>query len=200
MHLLHDRWTGLQCVSGSATSSTNTQFQFGLSLSANKHVLKKCQCLVIMMRSYTPARAGPLPVIELCLKGPWFLFGRLVEDTAWHPVSKQELGEWKGTFKGWLYRTFLGSPLKSWASVGHWLIWHFDTSKYSEKQQDRVSCGSLQVAFSQVNTGSLLRHHHMMLEHFDASVGTCERQRPDLLCILLSKTRASRPICRVGLH
>ena len=63
----------------------------------------------------------------------------MVEDTAWHPVSKQELGEWKGTFKGWLYKTFLGSPLKSWASVGHWLIWHFDLTKYTEKQQDRVS-------------------------------------------------------------
>ena len=64
---------------------------------------------------------------------------RLVEDTAWHPVSKEELLQWKGTFKGWLFKTFLGSPLKSWASVGHWLIWHFDTTKYSDKQQNRVS-------------------------------------------------------------
>ena len=64
---------------------------------------------------------------------------RLVEDTAWHPVSKQELTEWKGTFKGWLFKTFLGSPLKSWASVGHWLIWHFDLSKYTKGQQNRVS-------------------------------------------------------------
>lgn len=64
---------------------------------------------------------------------------RLVEDTAWHPVSKEELVQWKGTFKGWLFKTFLGSPLKSWASVGHWLIWHFDLSKYTDKQQDRVS-------------------------------------------------------------
>lgn len=64
---------------------------------------------------------------------------RLVEDTAWHPVSKEELDQWKGTFKGWLFKTFLGSPLKSWASVGHWLIWHFDLTKYTDKQQDRVS-------------------------------------------------------------
>ena len=62
-----------------------------------------------------------------------------MEDTAWHPVSKEELVQWKGTFKGWLFKTFLGSPLKSWASVGHWLIWHFDTTKYSDKQQNRVS-------------------------------------------------------------
>lgn len=28
-----------------------------------------------------------------------------------------------------LYTTFLGTPLKLWASVGHWWIWHFDLSK-----------------------------------------------------------------------
>lgn len=63
---------------------------------------------------------------------------RLVEDTAWHPVTKEELVEWKGTFKGRVFKAFLGSPLKSWASVGHWLIYHFDLKKYSQKQQDRV--------------------------------------------------------------
>lgn len=73
---------------------------------------------------------------------------RLVEDTAWHPVSKEELVQWKGTFKGWLFKTFLGSPLKSWASVGHWLIWHFDTSKYSDKQQNRVSTPGSELLLS----------------------------------------------------
>lgn len=82
---------------------------------------------------------------------------KLVEDTAWHPVSKQELGEWKGTFKGWLYKTFLGSPLKSWASVGHWLIWHFDTTKYTEKQQDRVKISLAAVyAFMAIAFPSLI--------------------------------------------
>ncbi len=33
---------------------------------------------------------------------------------------------------------FLGSPLKLWASVGHWAIWHFDINKYTEKQRPRV--------------------------------------------------------------
>ena len=74
---------------------------------------------------------------------------RLVEDTAWHPVSKEELLQWKGTFKGWLFKTFLGSPLKSWASVGHWLIWHFDTTKYSDKQQNRVSMSTQKFSFSE---------------------------------------------------
>lgn len=32
----------------------------------------------------------------------------------------------------------LCSPLKLWASVGHWLVWHFDLSKYTEAQQTRV--------------------------------------------------------------
>lgn len=79
---------------------------------------------------------------------------RLVEDTAWHPVSKDELEQWKGTFKGWLFKTFLGSPLKSWASVGHWLIWHFDLSKYSDKQQDRVSTPPCSLVPSQTHSVS----------------------------------------------
>ena len=62
---------------------------------------------------------------------------RLVEDTAWHPVMKTEVEEWTGA-KAFLFKTFLGSPLKLWASVGHWLIWHFDLGKFSENQKPRV--------------------------------------------------------------
>jgi omega-6 fatty acid desaturase (delta-12 desaturase) len=53
---------------------------------------------------------------------------RLVEDTAWHPVQKETMEKWSPVEK-FLYKTFLGSPLKLWASVGHWAIWHFDLSK-----------------------------------------------------------------------
>jgi omega-6 fatty acid desaturase (delta-12 desaturase) len=49
-----------------------------------------------------------------------------------------EIAKWSPTQK-WLYQTFLGSPLKLWASVGHWWIWHFDLAKYTEKQRPRVS-------------------------------------------------------------
>ncbi len=35
-------------------------------------------------------------------------------------------------------QTFLGSPLKLWASVGHWAIWHFSLEKFTEKQRPRV--------------------------------------------------------------
>ncbi len=63
---------------------------------------------------------------------------RLVEDTAWHPVMPTEMAKWSPMQKT-LYQTFLGSPLKLWASVGHWWIWHFDLNKYTEKQKPRVS-------------------------------------------------------------
>eukprot|EP00878_Enallax_costatus_P026533 GHUV01028478.1.p1 GENE.GHUV01028478.1~~GHUV01028478.1.p1 ORF type:complete len:181 (-),score=55.38 GHUV01028478.1:2551-3093(-) len=63
---------------------------------------------------------------------------KLVEDTAWHPVMRTEIEKW-GPVQSTLYKTFLGSPLKLWASVGHWWIWHFDLSKYTEKQRPRVS-------------------------------------------------------------
>ena len=40
--------------------------------------------------------------------------------------------------QGALYKFFLGSPLKLWASVGHWAIWHFNLDLYTEKQRPRV--------------------------------------------------------------
>jgi len=62
---------------------------------------------------------------------------KLEEDTAWHPVRESELKKWDG-ISGALYKIFLGTPLKLWASVGHWAIWHFDLNKYTEKQRPRV--------------------------------------------------------------
>jgi hypothetical protein len=50
----------------------------------------------------------------------------------------KEIEKWSPTQKA-IYKTFLGSPLKLWASVGHWWIWHFDLAKYTEKQKPRVS-------------------------------------------------------------
>jgi omega-6 fatty acid desaturase (delta-12 desaturase) len=68
---------------------------------------------------------------------PTLLHCRLVEDTAWHPVMPTEMEKWSPVQKS-IYKTFLGSPLKLWASVGHWWIWHFDLNKYTEKQKPRV--------------------------------------------------------------
>jgi omega-6 fatty acid desaturase (delta-12 desaturase) len=62
---------------------------------------------------------------------------KLVEDTAWHPVPKADVEKW-GPVQGALYKFFLGSPLKLWASVGHWAIWHFNLDLYTEKQRPRV--------------------------------------------------------------
>ncbi|GIL92555.1 hypothetical protein Vretimale_18971 [Volvox reticuliferus] len=62
---------------------------------------------------------------------------KLVEDTAWHPVTETEMAKWDPTTAAF-FRVFLGTPLKLFASVGHWLIWHFDLNKYTPKQRTRV--------------------------------------------------------------
>lgn len=62
---------------------------------------------------------------------------KLVEDTAWHPVMREEIAKWSPGARA-VYEFFLGTPLKLWASVGHWWIWHFDLSLYTEKQKPRV--------------------------------------------------------------
>ena len=61
-----------------------------------------------------------------------------MEDTAWHPVGEKEMDNWSPTAAA-VFKFFLGTPLKLWASVGHWAIWHFDLNKYTEKQRPRVS-------------------------------------------------------------
>lgn len=63
---------------------------------------------------------------------------RLVEDTAWHPIMREEMEEWGSSPKGAIAKFFLGTPLKLWASVGHWALWHFDIHKFTAKQRARV--------------------------------------------------------------
>ena len=65
------------------------------------------------------------------------MVARLVEDTAWHPVGKAELQNWSPTQRA-IFKIFLGSPLKLWASVGHWWLWHFNLDLYTPKQRPRV--------------------------------------------------------------
>jgi omega-6 fatty acid desaturase (delta-12 desaturase) len=71
---------------------------------------------------------------------------KLVEDTAWHPIMDEELEAWGDGKKGAVYKFFLGTPLKLWASVGHWAIWHFDINKFTEKQRTRVMVSWAAVA------------------------------------------------------
>lgn len=64
---------------------------------------------------------------------------RLVEDTAWHPMTEESLKTFsENKVVGALFKIFLGTPLKLWASVGHWALWHFDLKKFTEKQHPRV--------------------------------------------------------------
>lgn len=39
-----------------------------------------------------------------------------------------EMAKWSPTQRN-MFKLFLGTPLKLWASVGHWWIWHFDLNK-----------------------------------------------------------------------
>jgi hypothetical protein len=39
---------------------------------------------------------------------------------------------------GRVVKGFLGSPFKLFASIFHWLIWHFDPSKYTKSQMPKV--------------------------------------------------------------
>eukprot|EP00889_Picochlorum_renovo_P007913 jgi/Picre1/34943/NNA_002409.t1 len=70
---------------------------------------------------------------------------KLVEDTAWHPVKREDMKDWSPAY-AWVYKTFLGTPLKLWASIGHWAVWHFDLNKYSENQKPRVIISLVAVA------------------------------------------------------
>lgn len=70
---------------------------------------------------------------------------KLVEDTAWHPVMESEVEKWDESTAN-IFKFFLGSPLKVFASVGHWALWHFDLNKYTEKQRPRVLVSLAAVA------------------------------------------------------
>lgn len=58
------------------------------------------------------------------------------------PTELEKWSPWQRT----LFKTFLGSPLKLWASIGHWYIWHFDLNKYTDKQKGRVKVSLAAVA------------------------------------------------------
>lgn len=70
---------------------------------------------------------------------------KLVEDTAWHPVTEEEMATWNPIAAS-LFRVLLGTPFRCIASIGHWLMWHFSLSLYTEKQRPRVIISWLAVA------------------------------------------------------
>ncbi|KAH7432887.1 hypothetical protein KP509_07G044600 [Ceratopteris richardii] len=60
----------------------------------------------------------------------------LVEDTAWHPVVKEEYDEFPPYLQ--LALKLAMGPLRCWASIGHWLGWHFQLSNFRPSEQNRV--------------------------------------------------------------
>eukprot|EP00884_Botryococcus_braunii_P003617 jgi/Botrbrau1/13256/Bobra.0074s0005.2 len=70
---------------------------------------------------------------------------KLGEDTAWHPVMDAEMQSWSPVHK-FLFQSFLGTPLKLWASVGHQLFGHFQVDKFTKEQQQRVIVSLAAVA------------------------------------------------------
>lgn len=69
----------------------------------------------------------------------------LVGDTAWHPVMKNEYEE-GGTALQTGLQLGMG-PLRFLASIGHWLVYHFDLKKYRASEQTRVKV-SLAAVFA----------------------------------------------------
>jgi omega-6 fatty acid desaturase (delta-12 desaturase) len=61
---------------------------------------------------------------------------QLIADTAWHPVMKNEYKSAPSSVKTGLQ---LGmGPLRFVASIGHWLVYHFDLKKFRPSEKPRV--------------------------------------------------------------
>ncbi|CAN1224253.1 Omega-6 fatty acid desaturase, chloroplastic [Linum grandiflorum] len=60
---------------------------------------------------------------------------RLVEDTAWLPVDKEEFNSSPILRKAIAYGY---GPFRPWMSIAHWLIWHFDLNKFRPNEIQRV--------------------------------------------------------------
>ncbi|XP_042390230.1 omega-6 fatty acid desaturase, chloroplastic-like isoform X1 [Zingiber officinale] len=60
---------------------------------------------------------------------------RLSEDTAWHPVMRDEFESSPLMRKAIIYGY---GPLKTWMSITHWLIWHFNLKKFRPAEIGRV--------------------------------------------------------------
>ncbi|KAJ7552407.1 hypothetical protein O6H91_06G054400 [Diphasiastrum complanatum] len=74
----------------------------------------------------------------------------LGEDTAWHPVVRDEWNKFPKFLKKALEWGI--GPLRPWASIGHWLLWHFDINKYRPSERPRVKV-SLAAVFAFIALG-----------------------------------------------
>lgn len=70
---------------------------------------------------------------------------KLGEDTAWHPLRKEDWESWGPAMRGFFY-CFYGTPARCLVSIAHWLVWHFSLELYTKKQRPRVIVSWLAVA------------------------------------------------------
>ncbi|QHO21761.1 Omega-6 fatty acid desaturase [Arachis hypogaea] len=59
----------------------------------------------------------------------------LYEDTAWHPVWKDEFDSSPALRNAIIYGY---GPFRTWMSIAHWLMWHFDLKKFRTNEVKRV--------------------------------------------------------------
>jgi len=83
---------------------------------------------------------GALSTIDIMLRQTC----QLGEDTAWHPVLREEY-ETSKVLRAAL--TVGYGPIRPWMSIAHWLGWHFDLKKFRPSEQNRVKI-SLTCIFS----------------------------------------------------
>ncbi|KAK2633035.1 hypothetical protein EUGRSUZ_L00697 [Eucalyptus grandis] len=73
----------------------------------------------------------------------------LSEDTAWHPIWKEEFDSSPLLRKAIIYGY---GPIRPWMSIAHWLIWQFDLNKFRPNEVKRVRI-SLACVFAFMGIG-----------------------------------------------
>ncbi|KAK1323106.1 hypothetical protein QJS10_CPA02g01281 [Acorus calamus] len=73
----------------------------------------------------------------------------LLEDTAWQPIMKKEFDS-KPVFRKGIILGY--GPFRTWMSIAHWLVWHFDLKKFRPNEVGRVKI-SLACVFAFIAIG-----------------------------------------------
>lgn len=73
----------------------------------------------------------------------------LHEDTAWHPLWKEDIEASPILRKALIYGY---GPIRTWMSIAHWLLWHFDLTKFRKNEVKRVVI-SLTAVFAFMGIG-----------------------------------------------
>ncbi|KAL2481156.1 Omega-6 fatty acid desaturase [Abeliophyllum distichum] len=78
----------------------------------------------------------------------------LQEDTAWHPVLLEEFESSPILRKAIIYGY---GPFRTWMSIAHWLMWHFDLKKFRPNEVNRVKI-SLTCYHFWMSTFTMVHH------------------------------------------